>query len=80
VKFKLGMAVGAGIGYLVGSGKGRELIEQVRSSRAQRSADASAPFQEVVTAATRRTTTITGSDDPLAEPAVTSPPIGTGVV
>jgi hypothetical protein len=32
MKFKLGLAIGAGAGYLVGSGKGREMLESVRRS------------------------------------------------
>ncbi len=32
MKFKLGLAMGAGAGYLIGSGKGRELLESVKRS------------------------------------------------
>jgi hypothetical protein len=32
MKFKLGLAIGAGAGYLAGSGKGRELFESAKRS------------------------------------------------
>jgi hypothetical protein len=32
MKFKLGLAIGAGAGYLVGSGKGRELVDSMKRS------------------------------------------------
>jgi len=32
MKFKLGLAIGAGAGYLVGSGKGRELANSMKRS------------------------------------------------
>jgi hypothetical protein len=32
MKFKLGLAIGAGAGYLVGSGKGREMFDSVKRS------------------------------------------------
>ena len=32
MKFKLGLAIGAGAGYLAGSGKGREMFESAKRS------------------------------------------------
>jgi len=32
MKFKFGLAIGAGAGYLVGSGKGRELVNTMKRS------------------------------------------------
>ncbi|MCU1504083.1 MAG: hypothetical protein JWM12_3437 [Ilumatobacteraceae bacterium] len=32
-RFKLGLAIGAGIGWLIGSGKAAELLERLRQSR-----------------------------------------------
>jgi hypothetical protein len=32
MKFKFGLVMGAGAGYLIGSGKGRELFESARRS------------------------------------------------
>jgi hypothetical protein len=49
MKFKLGLAMGAAAGYLVGSGKARELFDAARRSMMQSSGAPTASSAVVVT-------------------------------